>query len=85
MFKKLNDALPGLVRGILLYGTVVWAVGVWFVNDGISFTVGLLIGLALAVGMAVHMAWVLRDVVDFADARRAGGALSQNRSCAMWW
>lgn len=75
MFKKLNDALPGLVRGILLYGTVVWAVGVWFVNDGISFTVGLLIGLALAVGMAVHMAWVLRDVVDFADARRAGGRI----------
>ena len=75
MFKKLNDALPGLVRGILLYGAVVWAVGVWFVNDGISFTVGLLIGLALAVGMAVHMAWVLRDVVDFADARRAGGRI----------
>ena len=75
MFKKLNDALPGLVRGILLYGTVVWAVGVWFVNDGISFTVGLLIGLALAVGMAVHMAWVLRDVVDFMDARRAGGRI----------
>ena len=62
MFKKLNDALPGLVRGILLYGAVVWAVGVWFVNDGISFTV-------------VHMAWVLRDVVDFADARRAGGRI----------
>ena len=75
MFKKLNDAMPGLVRGILLYGAVVWAVGVWFVNDGISFTVGLLIGLALAVGMAVHMAWVLRDVVDFADARRAGGRI----------
>ena len=36
---------------------------------------GLLIGLALAVGMAVHMAWVLRDVVDFMDARRAGGRI----------
>ena len=57
MLKKLNDALPGLVRGILLYGTVVWAVGVWFVNDGISFTVGLLIGLALAVGMAVPVSY----------------------------
>ncbi len=75
MLKKLNDALPGLVRGILLYGAVVWAVGVWLVKDGISFTVGLLIGLALAVGMAVHMAWVLLDVVDFPDARRAGGRI----------
>lgn len=75
MFKKLNDALPGLICGILVYGAVVWAAGIWFVKDGISFTVGLFIGLALAVGMAVHMAWVLRDVVDFADARRAGGRI----------
>ena len=75
MFKELNDALPGLVRGILLYGAVVGAVGGWFVKEGISFRVGLRMGLALAVGRAVHMAWVLRDVVDFVDARRAGGRI----------
>ena len=31
MLKRLNDALPELVLGIVLYGIVIELVGVWFV------------------------------------------------------
>lgn len=75
MLKRLNDALPGLVGGILLYGALIWVAAVWFVQNPVFFTAGLAVGIALAIGMAVHMAWVLFDVVNFADAKRAGGRI----------
>ena len=33
MLKRINDALPGLVVGIILYGIVIQLTGVWFVED----------------------------------------------------
>lgn len=33
MLKRLNDALPELVLGIIVYGIVVELAGVWFVTD----------------------------------------------------
>ena len=38
--KRLNQALPGLVFGILAYGLVVELIGVWFVSDKIRYTTG---------------------------------------------
>ena len=72
MLKRLNDALPELVLGIIVYGIVVELAGVWFVTDKLRYTTGLVIGIALAVGMAVNMAIVLRDAVevDFAVCDR---------------
>lgn len=64
MLKRLNDALPGLVLGIIVYGIVVELTGVWFVTDKLRYTTGLAIGIGLAVGMAVNMAVVLQDAVD---------------------
>lgn len=64
MLRRLNDALPGLVLGIIVYGAVVELAGVWFVSDKLSYTIGLFIGIALACGMAVNMAVVLQDAVD---------------------
>lgn len=71
MLKRLNDALPELVLGILLYGIAVWFVGVWFVTDKLHYSTGLLIGIALAVGMAVNMAVVLRDAVELYGGKHA--------------
>ena len=51
MLKRLNDALPELVLGIIVYGIVVELAGVWFVTDKLRYTTGLVIGIALAVGM----------------------------------
>lgn len=71
MLKRLNDALPGLVLGIIVYGLCVEAIGIWFVTDKVRYTTGLLIGIALAVGMAVNMAIVLQDAVDIYGESRA--------------
>lgn len=73
MLKRINDALPGLVLGILIYGVVVELCGVWFVADKLLFTSGLAIGIALACGMAINMAVVLRDAVDLYGESKAPG------------
>lgn len=64
MLRRLNDALPGLIMGILVYGIFVEVAGIWFVSDKVRYTTGLVIGIALACGMAVNMAVVLQDAVD---------------------
>ena len=46
MLKRLNDALPELVLGIIVYGIAVELVGVWFVTDKLRYTTGLVIGIA---------------------------------------
>ena len=64
MLRRLNDALPGLVLGIIVYGIIIELAGVWFVEDKLRYTSGLLIGIALAVGMAINIAVVVRDTVE---------------------
>lgn len=71
MLRRLNDALPGLVLGIILYGVVVELIGVWFVEDKLRYTTGLLIGILLACGMAVNIAVVLQDSVNEYGASHA--------------
>ena len=44
MLRRINDALPGLVLGIIVYGVIVELAGVWFVTDKVRYTTGLLIG-----------------------------------------
>lgn len=71
MLKRLNDALPGLVLGILIYGVLVEFIGVWFVSDKLRYTTGLGIGIALACGMAINIAVVLQDAIDIYGESRA--------------
>lgn len=71
MLRRLNDALPGLILGIIVYGAAVELAGIWFVSDRLRYTTGLLIGIALACGMAIHMAIVLQDAVDIYGGQRA--------------
>ena len=62
-FRRLNEALPGLLLGILIYGVLVEIIGIWFFSDKLLFTTGLLIGIACALGMAIHLAVVLEETV----------------------
>ena len=71
MLKRLNDALPELVLGIIVYGIIIEAAGVWFVSDKLHYSTGLLIGILLAIGMAVNMAVVLRDAVEIYGGEHA--------------
>ena len=68
MLRRLNDSLPGLVLGILLYGIVVQFAGVWFVEDKLSYSIGLWYGVAIAIGMAINLASVIYDSVIYGDA-----------------
>lgn len=69
--KRLNDALPGLVLGIVIYGVLVEVIGVWFVADKLGYTVGLMVGVACACWMAINMAEVIRDSVEICDESQA--------------
>lgn len=64
MLRRINPVLPELLTGILLYGLVLQFTGMWFVDDKQQYSVGLWIGIALAMGMAVNMAVVILDTVD---------------------
>ncbi|MBR5565294.1 MAG: hypothetical protein IKW08_03910 [Roseburia sp.] len=68
MLRRLNDALPGLVLGIVIYGIVVELVGVWFVEDKLRYSTGLLIGIGVAIGLAINIAQVIRDAVEIYGA-----------------
>lgn len=69
--RRINDALPGLVAGILLYAVVIQLTGVWFVRDKLGYSVGLWFGAAVAVGLAVNIATVILDSVTLEAGRRA--------------
>lgn len=63
MLRRLNKALPGLVLGIIIYGVLLQAVGIWFVDDRLHYSTGLWIGIGCALFMAVHMAMSIEDAV----------------------
>ena len=73
MLKRINNALPGLVGGILLYGIVLQLVGVWFVDDKMAYSIGLWYGIAIAVGMGINLALVIYDAVTFDGTKNANG------------
>lgn len=80
MLKRLNEALPGLVLGIIVYGILFELIGIWFVDDRIRFSTGLWIGIGCAVFMAVHMAMSIEDAVsigseDGAKKKTIGSAM----------
>ena len=63
MIKRLNKALPALLLGIVLYGLLVQFIGVWFVKDKLLYSTGLWIGIAMAMGIAIHIAVVIEDAI----------------------
>lgn len=71
MLKRINESLPGLIAGIIFYGIVIWLAGVWFVDDKWAYSIGLWYGIAIAIGMAIHMAVVIYDAVTFDGEERA--------------
>lgn len=61
--KRLNEALPLLLLTIIIYAVLVEAIGIWFVEDKIRFTTGLIVGIACSLGMAIHISMVIYDAV----------------------
>ncbi len=66
--KRLNEALPGLLLGIAVYGLLVQFIGMWFVSDKLYYTTGLWIGIACAIGMGIHLAMVIEEAVRVGES-----------------
>lgn len=75
--KKINPTLFDLCFGIVLYGVVAQAV-VLIISRDSAYSIGLWVGILLAVAGAIHMYWALSRSLDMAskDATRAVGAQS---------
>ena len=73
MLRRINESLPGLLAGILLYGGIVQLVGMWFVEDKVGYSIGLWYGIAIAIGMGINMAVVIYDAVTFDGENNANG------------
>ena len=71
MLRRINDALPGLVTGIVIYGIVIQFAGVWFVSDKLRYSTGLWFGIAIAIGMAINLAIVIYDSVELEATEHA--------------
>ena len=71
MLRRLNDALPGLVAGIIIYGIVIQLTGVWFVEDKAGYSIGLWYGIAIAIWMAINLAQVIFDSVTLDGGEKA--------------
>ena len=65
--RQLNDFLPELLLGILASGIVFELIFIWFVKDKIYFSLGLLLGVLIAVFMAWHMAFTLNRAMDYTE------------------
>ena len=76
MLRRINEALPGLVGGILLYGILIQLVGVWFVDDKLGYSVGLWFGIIVAVGLAINLATVIYDSVTLGEGKDASRRIS---------
>lgn len=75
--KKISETLKELLIGILFYGIIVEIIGICFVKEKIYFSIGLWIGILLAMVASVHMWWGLNIGLDMGDS--AGKyVLSQN-------
>ncbi len=70
--KRLDDVLPQLVATMLIYSLLVEVVGVWFVQDKMKYTIGLLIGTGLALFMAISISYSTFGLLKRPDAKSAG-------------
>ena len=71
MLKRINEALPGLIFGIIIYGVLVQLTGVWFVADKAAYSIGLWYGICIAIGMAINLAKVIYDAVIYGNSEHA--------------
>lgn len=71
--KKIDETLLGLLVGIVAFAVVSQLIGVFFVKSILKYTIGLWIGIILALGCAYHMWWSLDKNLTI-NADNEGGA-----------
>lgn len=64
---RIDRTLLELCIGILCWGIICQAIGIWFVKDKSGYSIGLWLGVATAAAAAVHMWWGLNKALDFSQ------------------
>lgn len=75
---KSNKTLLELLIGILAWGIICQAAGMWLVKDKGGYSLGLWIGVFMALASAVHMWWGLDKMLSYSDGSAAKRMLANN-------
>lgn len=81
MIKKLDaisEVLFDLLVGIVIFGVLAELIGVYFVKEKMFYSIGLFIGVVIALFMAVHMAVTLNTAMDLGEAGAVKHMQKQN-------
>lgn len=62
---SLKRTVLELLLGIFLYGVIFEIVGIVFVKNRLPYSIGMICGMLLAAGMAIHMAYNINDALDW--------------------
>ncbi len=62
--KRLNPTVRDMLAGALLYGIIVEIIGLIFVENRLSYSLGVLVGYICVAGMICHMYLVLEKALD---------------------
>ena len=63
-----NETLTEMILGILLFGGIIWLVGIWFVSGKLLFSSGLWLGIVIACLAGWHMARTLDRGMELGTA-----------------
>jgi len=75
---KINETLSELIMGIVLWGVIWQIAGIWFVTDKAGCSIGLWIGIVLAVIYAAHMYRSLDRALDLPEKDAQKYMVSRN-------
>ena len=79
--KKIDETLLGLLIGIIIFAVISQIAGMFFVKSMLMYTIGLWIGIILALACAYHMWWSLdRNLSLNADNEGAARAFAIKQS-----
>lgn len=62
---SIDKTLLELSLGVFTWGIICQAVGIWPVEDKLGYSIGLWIGVFMALAAAVHMWWSLDKSLDY--------------------
>lgn len=64
---QVKETLKGVFVGILIYAVLVEGIGIFFSGDILAYTLGLLVGTAVAVSLMIHIAYTLDKGLDMQE------------------
>lgn len=55
--KEINAVLFEMMAGIILFGLICQVTVTWFIGDKLGFSLGLWVGILVAIGYSIHLWW----------------------------